>query len=233
MEIVDSVSLHLERLKENIAFVNDVMAAQNLSWTFSIKLLKGISAEPIQELSQTMAQSMASDDLEHLKIIKTINPKIETWFFNYEGITVDSSHVDVDLTHNLSGPPETTCYMLLLDENRLGIEFRDYLKSEKLQSSQRIGAYLDCTTAPDVKLLERWKALNLNPDVLQSLGTSVSWANKKRFIDMGVNHFRLGEIIFFGKDILTDKPIKGLRIDVFGSKKTVSYHHVSKLIQNK
>ncbi len=37
----------------------------------------------------------------------------------------------------------------------------------------------------------------------------------KKLIPKGVNHFRVGETLFFGNNLITSKPIKGMKTDVF------------------
>ena len=37
----------------------------------------------------------------------------------------------------------------------------------------------------------------------------------KKLIPKGVNHFRVGETLFFGTNLITAKPIKGMKADVF------------------
>lgn len=37
----------------------------------------------------------------------------------------------------------------------------------------------------------------------------------KKLIPAGVNHFRIGETLFFGNDLITSKPIKGMKTDIF------------------
>jgi ornithine racemase len=37
----------------------------------------------------------------------------------------------------------------------------------------------------------------------------------KQIRPLGVNHFRVGETLFFGNDLFTEKPIKGMKTDVF------------------
>lgn len=37
----------------------------------------------------------------------------------------------------------------------------------------------------------------------------------KKLIPKGINHFRVGETLFFGNDLITDKPMKGMKTDVF------------------
>jgi predicted amino acid racemase len=69
--------------------------------------------------------------------------------------------------------------------------------------------------------------LNISPEKIQSLGTSVSFESIDFLRLKGVNHFRLGEIVLTGKSLINGARIKGLRDDVFSNKKNVSYQIIS------
>ena len=212
-----------ERLIENITFMNDYILKNEFNWTFVIKALNNYPDLFIEKISDLPINSIASDNENHLRLIKHIRPTIETWFLNYSGKLQTSEFIDVNLTHSSEVINEKTCLMLSIDPDRDGLSFNDELKVN------RYGCYLDCSKPPDINFYKKWSKLKINPTVIQSLGTSVSFDKIEVLKSCGVNHFRLGEILLTGKDLINGKNIKGLRQDVFTSKKKITYNIISNL----
>ena len=57
--------------------------------------------------------------------------------------------------------------------------------------------------------------MNIPSDVIQSLGTSVSFSIIEILRDCGVNLYRIGELALTGIDINNINLVKGIRHDVF------------------
>jgi predicted amino acid racemase len=210
-----------KRLSENIHYLNEFFRKHEMKWTFVIKAFSGYSHEFIKELSDIPCSSIASDNENHLKLIKSLNPSIETWFLNYSAKVVTSDFIDVDLTHSEQFVPNKSCLMLTIDPERHGIEFRPNFECNMF------GAYLDCSKHPSSDFFDAWSRLNISPEKIQSLGTSVSFESIDFLKSKGVNHFRLGEIVLTGRSLINGSRIKGFRDDVFSNKKNVSYHMIS------
>jgi hypothetical protein len=221
MEEDSRLVFHKERLFENIDFMNDFMERRNLNWTFIIKAFNKYSDSFITELTKSSCKSIGSDNSMHLHLIKLNNPSIETWFLNYNGEKVLSPFIDVNLTHSKDNLSKNTCLMLAIDPFRHGATYTPDLRCEKY------GAYLDCENIPNMKYFDAWKKLKLPPEKTQSLGTSVSFKNLDFLMSNGINHFRLGEIILTGKNIIDQTIIRGLRTDVFTSKRIISYFSIT------
>ncbi len=210
-----------DRLVENIDFLNDYFEQNEMKWTFVIKAFNGYSSDFIKVLSDIPCSSIASDNENHLKLIKKANPSIETWFLNYSANEVTSDFIDVDLTHSEEFVSSKNCLMLNIDPERLGMEYRPNIEVDKF------GAYLDCSKLPSSEFFDAWSRLKISPEKIQSLGTSISFESIDFLRSKGVNHFRLGEIVLTGKSLIDGSRIKGLRNDVFSNKKNVSYHMIS------
>jgi hypothetical protein len=210
-----------ERLSENIHYLNEFFRKHEMKWTFVIKAFSGYSHEFIKELSDIPCSSIASDNENHLKLIKSLNPSIETWFLNYSAKVVTSDFIDVDLTHSEELVSSKSCLMLNIDPERLGMEYRPNIEVDKF------GAYLDCSKPPSLEFFDAWSRLKISPEKIQSLGTSISFESIDFLRSKGVNHFRLGEIVLTGKSLIDGSRIKGLRNDVFSNKKNVSYNMIS------
>lgn len=203
--------------------MNDYILKNEVHWTFVIKALNNYPDLFIEKISDLPINSIASDNEHHLRLIKHIRPTIETWYLNYEGKLQTSEFIDVNLTHSNELVNEKTCLMLSIDPARDGHSFNDELKGN------RYGCYLDCSKPPNINFYKKWSKLKINPKIIQSLGTSVSFEKIEFLKSCGVNHFRLGEILLTGKNIINGKNIKGLRQDVFTGKKMITYSMISNL----
>jgi len=227
MEIASNLKFHKDRLAENIAYLDDFFKKREMNWTLVIKLLNSFNTEIIDHIQDLNIKSIASDNLTHLQCFKKQTNKIETWFLNYEGFEIEDDFIDVDLTHIMNSAVEKKCFMLELDTDRFGLKM-DELRSEDFYDKiNMIGAYLDCENLPDKSLIKKWKSCSFSNNILQSLGTSVSVSEIDSYRAAGINHFRIGELAFFGKDIIEKKRIKGLRNDIFEPLTSNSYHFIS------
>jgi len=229
MDKINEPIFHLERLKENILFLNDFFTQKELSWTFVIKAFCNYSPEFISELVKLPINSVASDNEQHLKIFKGDKTDIETWYLNYSGANVDYNWVDVELTHSLLNIQKKTCLMLTLDNDRFGSQITDPTNDIFKNCCSRVGAYLNCEKMPTRSFFEKWSSFNFPAEFTQSLGTSVTFEHATYLQDNRVNHFRIGEIALTGRLIGSNNKIKGMRHDVFTSTQQVSYHFLSNL----
>jgi len=220
------IFFYTDRLKENILYLNDFFSARNMSWTFVIKAFFNYPDSFINELSYMPMGSLATDNLTQLKKIKELNPEMELWFLNYEGIEVIDDVVDVNLTHSTHSTNNKTCLMLALDPERMGAELNIDM------AFKRLGAYLDCANMPDASFFEEWQKFHIPTTIIQSLGTSVSFEHIDYLQSKGVNHYRIGELALTGKSLINGKKIKGLRPDVFGDGVNVNYEFISNFIND-
>jgi hypothetical protein len=223
MNLANNILFNKERLNENIAYMNEFFLKHEMNWTFVIKAFHDFPTNFIEALSDSPCRSIASDNKEHLKIIKGRNTNMETWFLNYNGIHVTQDYIDVNLTHLNDSASDRACFMISIDPEREGLAFNQEY------SYKKVGAYLNCEKLPNVSFFDSWSKLNIPPDVMQSLGTSISFESIDFLKSKGVNHYRLGEILLTGKSVINGSKIKGLRQDVFDAKQNVSYHLISQL----
>jgi len=215
------------RLKENIDLLNDTFSEKKMSWTLILKMFQGKVPEDLfLSLGEMGIKSVGSDELEHLAFFKSNKTDIVTWFLNYDGTEVIPEFVDVNLTHKETDSNHTTCIMLELDTERYGLPLEELRKSPEQYSF--LGAYLNCNMLPEEYFYKKWANLKIPESTIQSLGTSVSFPIADKLAEAGINHFRIGELAFFGRNITTNEPIHGMRTDVFTSPSSVSYHFFSK-----
>ena len=223
----EKIALNTEALSENIAFINASMAAHCMTWTLITKGFKGRVLDQVFDTLCTLPLlSIGSDDLQHLSFVKARNPRIETWFLNYDACSEIPHFVDVNLSHAWH-QNHPCCTMLCIDPERKGIALE---KLPALGPAQRVGAYLDCKTMPEADFFKTWKNLGIPSTTLQSLGTSVSFPALPFLQDCGVTHYRIGEMAFFGRNLVTGAKVRGMRSDVFIAKRKITYDHLSTLI---
>lgn len=230
MEITKEIELIPERLIENIDYLNDYFKRHNVQWTFVAKLFHEYSVDFMKEFIKILPiESVALYNLTHLEAIKKIKPSLETWFINYEGIEIEAPFIDVNLTHNPTKLSSNTCLMVTLEEDRYGVPGEEVEALILSNQITKTGAYFDCTKPPEITLLKKWSSYHFQDNTLKTMGTSSAFSMIETIKAFGGNHFRIGETAFFGKEINTKKNIKGLRQDVFASRKKINYH----IIENK
>jgi hypothetical protein len=227
MKLGVSSELLVDRLSENLQFLDAYFLSRGMKWTFVIKAFENYPDSFIRSLSQIRCASVASPRHEHLRIFRNINKQVETWWLNYAGIHFEYDWIDVELTHTTNGINGKTCLMLLIDSSRKGFEPDQALALIQDKTCLRIGAYLDCSRQPEMSFFQTWKHYKFDYQLIQSLGTSVSFSLTDQLMDIGINHFRIGETAITGRDILTKKPINGLRQDVIIPQKNCSYHFIT------
>ena len=229
MQIGQNTFLNIERLQENINFLDDYFSSNSMTWTFVIKAFNYYPKNFINFLAQISCDSIASPNPEHLSCFKKHNSHIETWWLNYNCEINNFRSVDVNLTAKKKASNDNYCFMILTDTKREGLDVnivKDFLFNSKIRN---VGAYFDCSSRIDNCFLQKWKDYQFDESVLQSLGTSVSFCQINQLKDAGANHYRLGELVLTGLDIITNEPITGLRQDVFTSIKERTYHFILNL----
>ena len=224
MNVTNKLIFTKERLIENIDFINELFHKNEMSWTFVIKAFNSYSDYFIADIADLPCTSIASDKENHLELIKLQNPTMETWYLNYQGLKLTNNYIDVNLTHAEKSNIHNTCFMLSIDPEREGMEY-----NPEETNYTRVGAYLDCETPPKHSFFDVWKNLNIPSEILQSLGTSITFESMDYLKSIGANHYRLGEIILTGKSLIDGSKIKGLRQDIFEPHHKVSYHFISQL----
>ncbi len=227
MELNDSIILHQDRLAENIQFLNQHFQSKNMDWTFVVKIFQDYPDDKIAFIADLPVAGIASENLRHLQIIKKKNPDIKTWFLNYQGVSLEHSFVDIDVTHKDVNLSHKTCLMMALDPEREGFECLPEITNQKTKTCFAVGAYLDCANVPAASFLQNWKKYNFPSTLTQSLGTSVSFEYISMLQDAGVNHYRLGELAFTGRSLLNQQKIKGMRQDIIMPAQARSYHYIS------
>ena len=124
--------------------------------------------------------------------------------------------------------------MLELDDSRIGLQIEDFNDLVKSFKTYYSGAYLDCSNTPSLHFFDSWNNNFANDAIIQSICSS-SAVNEIEYVKkMNGNHFRIGELAFFGGMNWQDFTYLDLDPFVFTSSdgSIVSYDYVTNWIKN-
>ena len=227
----------------NILKINKFFESKLVKWTLVVKLL-GNRTDLLNHIDLNSLNSIASDNIEHLNHLSFLNPKIETWFIGYDKLDNNklSSNIgvilidekdkyDIDELVRLNIIP---CFMLELDNTRIGLNMIDFNHIVKSFKTYFSGAYLDSANCPSLHFFDSWNNNFANDAIIQSICSS-SAVNEIEYVKkMNGNHFRIGELAFFGGMNWQDFTYLDLDPFVFTSsdESIVSYDYVTNWIKN-
>jgi predicted amino acid racemase len=239
--VVAKLFLYRDQLRHNYKFLQKKFKTHNIEWAVVTKLLCG-NKKYLKEVLDLKPKQVCDSRIHNLKVIKEINPNIETVYIKPPAQSVIKSLVKyADISYNTEFETikniskeaisqkkiHKIIVMVELGDLREGILGDDlvdfYSKIFKLKGIQVIGlgANLNClhgVMPSEDKLLQLCmykKILELKFDrklPIVSGGTTVTLPlllNSKNF-PAEVNHFRVGEALFFGADLFLEKTIKGM-----------------------
>ncbi len=233
--------LYRDKLKHNYQFLEKTFKQHRIEWGVVTKLLCG-NKKYLTEVLELNPRQACDSRLSNLKMIKEINPDIETIYIKPAAKNIIKSlvkYADVSLntefeTIKLISREATRLkkihkiiIMIELGDLREGILGDDliafYSKIFKLKGVEviGIGTNLNClhgVMPSQDKLLQLAmykKIIELKfgkPLPFVSGGTTVTLPLllKDKQFPKEVNHFRIGEALFFGADLFEDKTIKGM-----------------------
>lgn len=238
------IKLYREKLKHNYNFIDALMKKYNKEWAVVSKLLCGTPQylkELIDLGAEEICDSRVSN-LKAIKLISPetctvyIKPPAKRSVANVVKYADASFNTELDTIKHLSeeaikqGKIHKVIIMIELGDLREGVMGEDLLdfygqvfelKGIKVTG---IGANLNClsgTLPSQDKLIQ----LSLYKQLIEaSFKRKIPWVtggssitipliNRKQ-VPKGVNHFRVGETLFFGLNLLTGKPYKGMKQDV-------------------
>ena len=244
MEFMKKLLFHPERLNSNIIKLNSFFEKKEVSWSLVLKLL-GNRIDLLSYINLNALTSIASDNVEHLNQSFFLNPDLETWYIGYEKLDICALSKSIGVllfdekdkydVYELLRLNITPCFMLELDSSRVGMSMLDFKKNIKFFSTYYCGAYLDCMETPPDHFFDLWNTDFANEAIIQSISSS-SAVNKIDDVKrVNGNHFRIGELAFFGGMPRQDFTYLDLNGDVFTSSdgRMISYTFVDNWIKNK
>jgi len=239
------IELDSGKLRHNYNFLNSLFRQHNIDWGIVSKLLCGNRTYLQELLSLGIRQVLDSrvSNLKMIKLLDPdiqtiyIKPPAKRAIksvIEYADLSLNSELSTIGLLSEEAGRQKKThgiIIMIELGDLREGIMGEDlmgfYEKVFRLDNIHimGLGANLSCLNGilpnrDKLIQLSLYKQLiesRFNKKIpLVSGGTSVSIPLlKMKQIPAGTNHFRVGETLFLGNDLLNEKPYRGMKQDVF------------------
>jgi predicted amino acid racemase len=238
------IELYKDKLKHNYQFLNKLFKQHNKEWGIVTKLLCGNKKfiQEIVNLGVKELIDSRISNLQVIKeldpSIKTvyIKPPAKRSIPNivkYADVSFNTEYDTIKLLSeeaNKQGKIHEIVIMIELGDLREGVMGEDLvgfygevfqLKGIKVTG---IGTNLNCLSGvlpSQDKLIQ----LSLYKQLIEAtFKRKIPWVTggtsiflpllKRKQVPSGINHFRIGEAIFFGNDLLTNEPYKGMKQDV-------------------
>ncbi len=233
--------LYRDRLRHNFDYLENQFKEASIDWAIVTKLLCG-NRTFLKEVLNLGPSQVCDSRLSNLKIIKEINPHVETIYIKPPAKNILKNLVRyADISFNTQyetikgiskeavkqGVIHKIIIMVEMGDLREGVQGKDlpqlYAQIHNLKGIEVIGlgTNLNClhgVMPSNEKLQELCKyKMIIEKEFKKSLpfisgGTTVTLPlllNSKVF-PKEVNHFRIGEALFFGADLVNDKTLKGM-----------------------
>ncbi|MEE4256449.1 MAG: alanine racemase [Bacteroidales bacterium] len=239
------IELHKEKLVHNYEFLNRLFEKYDKDWGVVSKILCG-NRVFLKELLDLGVKEIHDSRISNLKVIKSINPDIQTVYikppakkairslvkyadvsFNTEADTIKQISKEA-IRQNKTHSVIIMIEMGDLREGVLGenlIDFYAQIFEQPNINVIGIGTNLNCLSGvmpSHDKLIQ----LSLYKQLIEAtFKRKIPWVTAgssvtlpllfKKMVPQGSNHFRIGESLYFGNNLVTGKTIKGMKADVF------------------
>jgi predicted amino acid racemase len=239
------IELHKERLVHNFEFLNNLFLKYDKEWGVVSKILCG-NRVFIKELLDLGVKEVHDSRISNLKVIKSINPDIQTVYikppakkairslvtyadvsFNTEADTIKLISEEAVRQHKI----HSVIIMIEMGDLREGvmgenlIDFYAQIFKQPNIKVIGIGTNLNCLSGvmpSHDKLIQ----LSLYKQLIEAtFKRQIPWVTAgssvtlpllfKKMVPHGSNHFRIGESLYFGNNLVTGKTIKDMKTDVF------------------
>ena len=239
------IKLYQKKLQENYTFLDTLFKERNIHWGVVTKLLCGntIYLKEIMELGVTEMHDSRVTNLKKIKKlnpnIQTVYIKppskrnIES-IIQYADLSFNTEIYTIQLLSAEAKKQNKTHGIIImiemgdLREGVLGEELLSFYEHVfKLPNVEirGIGTNLNCLSGV-MPTQDKLIQLSLYKQLIEAkFNVQIPWVSGgtsvavplmlKNAHPMAVNHFRIGEALFFGKDLFTGKTIKGMHNDVF------------------
>lgn len=239
------IELYKNKLKHNFEFLRKLVTDQNKEMAVVSKMLCGNKLY-IKELINLGAKEICDSRISNLKVVKEINPKVETVYIKppakksiksivkYADASFNSSFETIKLLSEEALNQKKIHKIIImiemgdLREGIMGENLLDFYEDIfKLRGIKvtGIGTNLNCLSGvlpSQDKLIQ----LSLYKQLIETkFNQKIPWVTggssitlpllQKRQIPKGMNHFRIGETLFFGNNLMDETPFKGMKQDVF------------------
>ncbi|MFH6997309.1 alanine/ornithine racemase family PLP-dependent enzyme [Flavobacterium sp. FlaQc-57] len=239
------IKLYRKKLKENYTFLNSLFELKNIQWGVVSKLLCGnkIYLKEIISLGVKEIHDSRVSNLKKIKsldpTIQTvyIKPPAKRSIPNivkYADVSFNTEIYTIQMLSDEAKKQNKTHKIIImiemgdLREGVMGedlIEFYGSIISMPNIEILGIGTNLNCLSGV-MPTQDKLIQLSLYKQLIEAkFGITIPWVSGgtsvaiplllKNARPMDVNHFRIGEALFFGKDLFTGETIKGMHNDVF------------------
>ena len=239
------IILHRKKLKENYTFLNNIFISKDIHWGVVSKLLCGnkIYLQEIIDLGVTEIHDSRISNLKKIKAIDStiqtvyIKPPAKRSIekiVQYADVSFNTEIYTIQMLSSEAQKQNKIHKIIImiemgdLREGVLGenlIDFYSQISNLPNIEIRGIGTNLNCLSGV-MPTQDKLIQLSLYKQLIEakfnihipwvSGGTSVALPLLlKNARPMEVNHFRIGEALFFGKDLFTGETIEGMHNDVF------------------
>ncbi|AWG22345.1 amino-acid racemase [Flavobacterium faecale] len=239
------IKLYRKKLQENYAFLDNIFSSRNIDWGVVTKLLCGntIYIQEIIALGVTEMHDSRVSNLKKIKKlnpnIQTVYIKppakrsIER-IVRYADVSFNTEKYTIQLLSEEAQRQNKIHKIIImiemgdLREGVMGEElvqfYGDILKLPNIEI-RGIGTNLNCLSGV-MPTQDKLIQLSLYKQLIEAkFDISIPWVSGgtsvavplilKNARPMAVNHFRIGEALFFGKDLFTGQTMEGMHSDVF------------------
>lgn len=239
------IELYQKKLQHNYRFLDKLFRKHNKDWAVVTKLLCG-NKMFIQEVINLGARELCDSRISNLKVVKSIDPSIETAYIKppakrsirsivkYADASFNTEYETIRLLSQEAQRQNKMHKVIIMIE--LG-DLREGVMGESL-----IDFYESIFKLPNIRVTGIGTNLTCLHGVLPSQDKLVQLSLYKQLIETkferkipwvtggtsvilpllfhkqvpeGVNHFRIGETLYFGNNLITNEPMKGMKQDVF------------------
>lgn len=238
------IELYKKNLAHNYAFLDDLFRKQGKEWAVVTKLLCG-NETYIREVIRLGAREVCDSRISNLKVVKSIDPSIETAYIKppakrsirsivrYADASFNTEFETIRLLSEEASRQNKMHKVIIMIE--LG-DLREGVMGENLMDF-----YESVFKLPNIKVTGIGTNLTCLHGVLPSQDKLVQLSLYKQLIEakfqrkipwvtggtsviipllfhgqvpVGINHFRIGESLYFGNNLITGEPINGMKPDV-------------------
>jgi predicted amino acid racemase len=239
------IELHSEKLKHNFHFLDNLFSSYGKDWGVVSKLLCGNRTfiRELLELGVKEIHDSRISNLKAIKSINPevqtvyIKPpakKAIRSLVKYADVSFNTEFETIKLISEEARRQDVIHKVIIM------IEMGDL--REGVMGNEVINFYAQIFKLPKIKVIGLGTNLNCLSGVMPShdkliqlslykqlieatFNRKIPWVTAgssitlpllmKKLVPIGSNHFRIGESLFFGNNLITGKPIKGMKTDVF------------------
>lgn len=239
------IELYTEKLKHNFNFLDKLFTTHNKDWGVVSKLLCGNKQflKVLLDLGVTEIHDSRISNLKTIKLInpkvqtvyiKPPSKRVIKSLITYADVSFNTELETIKLISDEAVKQDKIHKIIIM------IEMGDL--REGVMGDQLIDFYGDIFKLPNIEVIGLGTNFNCLNGVMPShdkliqlslykqlidvtFHKKIKWVTGgssimiplllKKMVPVGNNHFRIGETLFFGNNLITEKPLKGMKTDVF------------------